>query len=170
MNLLAEKPNFIALKTHLLALTLQGCFFYAGLLLKDSAVIFERKKCILGEHHPRGGARFVHRNLRGTDSTGDAWCLGVSSGCALETKLHGLPWLNTAIPSQIAGGVRITARKVCIPQIGYARTIAIIPANIPTIDCTATAVSNTNSCSKATVPVIGYNVFATAANWRATGA
>jgi hypothetical protein len=43
VNLLAEKPNFIALKTNLLALTFQGCFFYAGLFLKDSAVIFEQK-------------------------------------------------------------------------------------------------------------------------------
>lgn len=64
-------------------------------------------------------------------------------------------WLNTAIPTQIGGGVGVGAAVVGIPAAGQAIVTAVLPAHIPAIDRTSATVGYSNGGSEPVIPLVG---------------
>src|SRR5690606_32305057 len=80
----------------------------------------------------------------------------------LETELHRLPRLNSAVPAHVACAVGVAATEAGIPAACHPRAIGIAPADIPAIDRAGAAVGNPDSTGKTAAPLIGHHISATA--------
>ena len=72
--------------------------------------------------------------------------------------------LDVRVPIQIRCRIRIGAAVVGIPVTGQTVVTAVLPADIPTIDCTGTGIGNSDGGSKAVTPLIGHNILTTGVN------
>lgn len=79
---------------------------------------------------------------------------------ALETKLHGLSRLDTAIPTQVAGRIRIAASDIGIPGSAQACAARIGPTHVPTVYNAGSLVGDANGAGKTRAPVIGNHIAA----------
>lgn len=107
---------------------------------------------------PVAGAHSVTGRSSHYRNTGGTAILG-----ALEAELSALAWLQSTIPAQIAGAVGITTGQVGIPAVGDAGTVAVTPADIPSIDWRGAVVGDTDGAGKAVTPLVGNHILTTAA-------
>lgn len=67
--------------------------------------------------------------------------------------MNTLPWLNRAIPTDVARGVRVTPAQVSVPGTGHTVS-GILPAYSPSIDGRRAGVGDGNSGSCTVIPFI----------------
>ena len=82
--------------------------------------------------------------------------------CSLKTEFHCLSRLNCSVPTHGTCTVRIAAADRCVPAVGHARTIRVIPAHIPPVDRVITVIGNANRAGKTVAPLVGHHIGATA--------